>query len=102
MVRSVQYANGVRRVPLWFAYGLFDFLFVLIISAATSVVMAFQVRWIGTTWIMLPVLVLYGLAAILQMYIVAHFVNGPLKSFLTAFGINVVLCAIAGVAFGVC
>ncbi|OAA71703.1 ABC transporter [Akanthomyces lecanii RCEF 1005] len=88
MVRSVQYANGVRRVPLWFAYGLFDFLFVLIISAATSVVMAFQVRWIGTTWIMLPVLVLYGLAAILQMYIVAHFVNGPLKSFLTAFGVG--------------
>lgn len=102
MVRSVQYANGVRRAPLWFANGLFDFAFVLVISVAISVVISFQVRWHGTTWVLLPIQFLYGFAAILQVYIVAHFVNGPLKSFFAAFGVNAISFAIAAVAFGVC
>lgn len=101
MVRSVQYANGVRRLPMWFAYGAFDFMFVVLISVVLSIVMSFQITWVGTTWIMLPILILYGLAALLQMYIIAHFVTGPLKSFLTAFGINLLMLAIAAIIFGV-
>lgn len=101
MVRSVQYANGVRRLPMWFAYGAFDFMFVAVISIVLSIVMNFQVIWVGTTWIMMPILILYGLAALLQMYIIAHFVTGPLKSFLTAFGINLLMLAIAAIIFGV-
>lgn len=101
MVRSVQYANGVRRAPLWVAYGLFDFQFIIVISIVLSVVMSIQIEWIGTTWIILPILILYGAAALLQMYIVAHFVSGPLKSFLTAFAFNLLLFGIAAIVFGV-
>ncbi|KAF4469052.1 ABC transporter [Fusarium albosuccineum] len=35
-VRALEYANGVRRGPLWVAYGMFDFIFVLAISAGVT------------------------------------------------------------------
>lgn len=100
-VRSVAYANGVRRAPLWVAYGLFDFAFVLLISLVLTTLMSIQIAWVGTVWVMLPVLMLHGLAAILLGYIICHFVNGALESFLAVFGVNVVMYAIAAITFGV-
>lgn len=34
-VRALHYSNGIRAAPLWLAYLIFDFLFVLIVSAVT-------------------------------------------------------------------
>lgn len=100
-VRSIAYANGVRRAPLWIAYGLFDFIFVLVISLVLSIVMSIQITWVGSVWFILPVLIFYGLAGILLGYLIAHFVNGALKAFLMTFGINVLMYVIAAIAFGV-
>jgi ATP-binding cassette subfamily A (ABC1) protein 3 len=35
-VRALHYSNGIRAAPLWLAYLIFDFCFVLIISAAAT------------------------------------------------------------------
>lgn len=37
-VRALHYSNGIRAVPLWLAYTAFDFIFVLIISAVTTII----------------------------------------------------------------
>lgn len=100
-VRAIEYANGVRRAPLWIAYVLFDLLPVVIISIIVTIEMGLRMPWIGTTLIMLPVLILYGLAAILLGYVISHFFNGPLKSFLMVFMINILMFIFAALAFGV-
>ena len=100
-VRSIAYANGVRPAPLWVAYGLFDFMFVLVISLVLSIIMSIQITWVGSVWFMLPVMIFYGLAGLLLGYIIAHFVNGALKAFLTTFGISVLMYGIAAIAFAV-
>ena len=102
-VRSLEYANGVRRGPLWVAYGLFDLMFVFVISIAVTGIVSWQLapEWNGPVWILLPVLALYGVAAILLGYLISHFVNGPLKSFLATAGVGIFMYAIAAIAFAV-
>lgn len=39
-VRALHYSNGIRAVPLWMAYTAFDFIFVVIISAVTTIIFA--------------------------------------------------------------
>lgn len=100
-VRALEYANGVRRGPLWVAYGMFDFIFVLAISAGVTATISTQLTWNGPIWIMLPILALYGLAAILLGYVISHFVSGPLKSFLAMAGVSVLMYGIAAISFAV-
>lgn len=100
-VRSVQYTNGVRHAPLWLAYGLFDFIFVLIISLGITGLMSSQMYWLASIWIMFPILALYGLAAILLGYLLSHFITGSLKTFLAMAGFNVISFMIAAFAFAV-
>lgn len=100
MVRSIQYANGVRRAPLWAAYALFDMAFVLVISVITPVIMMVQnIPWIGQPLIMIPILLFYGTASLIISYAICHFVRGPLKAFMTALLVFVVMYVIAAVAF---
>ncbi|KAH6898818.1 hypothetical protein B0T10DRAFT_120641 [Thelonectria olida] len=100
-VRALEYANGVRRGPLWVAYGLFDFTFVLALAVGVTAIISTQLLWNGPVWVMLPILALYGLAAILLGYVVSHFVSGPLKSFLAMAGLGVVMFAVAAISFAV-
>lgn len=100
-VRPLEYANGVRRGPLWVAYSLFDFMFVVIIAVGVTAIMSTQLPYFHDVWIMLPILLLYGLAALLQGYVISHFVAGPLKSFITTVGISLLMYAIAAIGFGV-
>jgi ABC-type multidrug transport system ATPase subunit len=37
-VRALHYSNGIRAVPLWMAYTTFDFMFVLVIAAVTTII----------------------------------------------------------------
>ncbi|KAK2590442.1 hypothetical protein QQS21_011873 [Conoideocrella luteorostrata] len=100
-VRPLEYANGVRRGPLWVAYSLFDFMFVLVISIGVTVIMSTQMPFFPSIWIMLPILMLYGVAAMLLGYVISHFVSGPLKSFIATAGMGLLMYAIAAIAFGV-
>lgn len=100
-VRALEYANGVRRGPLWVAYGLFDSFFVLALAVAVTAIISTQLVWNGPIWVMLPVLALYGFAAILLGYVVAHFVDGPLKAFLAVVGVSIFMYAVAAISFAV-
>lgn len=37
-VRALHYSNGIRAVPLWLAYTIFDFAFVLVIAGVTTAI----------------------------------------------------------------
>lgn len=100
-IRALEYANGVRRGPLWVAYGTFDFMFVVTISVVITAVMSTQLSWNGPIWIMFPILTLYGLAGILLGYVVSHFTSGPLQAFLAMMGVSLVMYAAAAIAFAV-
>ncbi|KAH8204365.1 hypothetical protein TruAng_001416 [Truncatella angustata] len=71
-VRSLQYSNGIRALPLWLSYMLFDLVFVLVISiACTSLISTHTNFWaIGHIWF---VQFLYGITAMLMAYIISTF-----------------------------
>ncbi|TID04547.1 ABC transporter A family member 5 [Colletotrichum higginsianum] len=99
-VRSVGYANGVRRAPLWVAYALFDFFFVAIISIAiTSHLGTNMPLWTGGAWVMLPILALYGLTGILFSYIMSVLCKTGPGAFLAISSSNVIMFTIVVVAF---
>lgn len=80
-VRALQYSNGVRPLPLWVAYVLFDFVFVLASSATVTAVWA----GLSNVWFHLEhvfvVLFLYGLASALLSYFVSLFTKTQLGTF---------------------
>ncbi|KAH0602121.1 hypothetical protein MHUMG1_01000 [Metarhizium humberi] len=97
-VRAVQYANGVRRAPLWAAYAAFDFLWVLIVAVGVMGLSALKLKFNGPMLILLPTLALYGVAATLMGYVVAHFTDGPLKSYLATLGIGFLSWIVVAIA----
>ncbi|KAI1821312.1 hypothetical protein F4861DRAFT_476258 [Xylaria intraflava] len=80
-VRDLQYSNGVRSLPLWFAYTMFDFVIVLVSSALVTVIFAAASHvWYHVSYIFL-VLFLYGLASILLSYVVSLFSANQLSTY---------------------
>lgn len=85
-VRALHYSNGVRALPLWLAYTIFDFVAVLLIciicvglfAAATS-------SWYGLGYLFV-VMVLYGLTAILLVYCISLITKSQLSAFAVAAG----------------
>ncbi|KAK9774832.1 hypothetical protein SCAR479_08387 [Seiridium cardinale] len=72
-VRALQYSNGIRGLPLWLSYMMFDMIFVLIISVVcTALISVIPTHFwgIGHLWL---VQFLYGIAALLMSYIVSTF-----------------------------
>ncbi|KAB5536413.1 hypothetical protein GE09DRAFT_326681 [Coniochaeta sp. 2T2.1] len=86
-IRAIQYSNGVRPLPMWTAYFLFDFFFVLIVSIAFSMTILHQFD--GIWWkplYMLPLCILYGITGILISYIVSLKAPSQLAAFLWTVG----------------
>ncbi|KAI9763090.1 MAG: hypothetical protein M1840_000937 [Geoglossum simile] len=81
-VRSLQYSNGVRALPLWTAYATFDFIVVLTSSVIVTALFASAASGV---WYHLPylfvVIMLYGLASILLAYVISLFAKSQLASF---------------------
>jgi ATP-binding cassette, subfamily A (ABC1), member 3 len=102
-VRALQYANGIRRLPLWIAHGLFDLLFVLLLALAITIViqMKYGAVWVGHAGIMFPILVLYGISAALMSYIMAVICKGPLSAFFLTVFVSLVQFAICAIALTV-
>ncbi|KAK1989498.1 nod factor export ATP-binding protein I [Colletotrichum cereale] len=99
-VRAVSYANGARRAPLWVAYAFFDFLFVSVISFVITAHLRSKVPlWNGGAWLMLPILALYGLAAILFSYIMSVLCKTGPRAFLAISSLNTLMFAIVVIAF---
>ena len=86
-VRALEYSNGVRPFPLWFAYLLFDFIFVLIASAFVVIIFAATSgqAWWKLGYIFL-ILILYGIASILLAYTISLIAKSQLSAFAFAAG----------------
>ncbi|OJD33415.1 abc transporter [Diplodia corticola] len=80
-VRALHYSNGVRAAPLWIAYTLFDFIFVLLVSALVTIIFvrASDV-WYAPGYLFI-VFFLYGFTSILLSYVVSLFVTSQLAAF---------------------
>ncbi|KAH0613686.1 uncharacterized protein H6S33_005572 [Morchella sextelata] len=81
-VRALHYSNGVRALPLWLAYLLFDFVFILIVSVIASIIMVTSTGdiWYNFGYLFL-VIVLYGIASILLAYNVSLVAKSQLSAF---------------------
>jgi len=85
-VRALHYSNGVRPLPLWFAYLLFDFTSVLLTSTVAIIIFATSYDvWYGLGYLYL-VMLLYGLASILLSYVISLFSRTQLSAFAFAAG----------------
>jgi len=63
-VRALHYSNGVRSAPLWSAYVLFDFVFVMLVSVIVTVLFgALWSHWYGLGYLFV-VFFLYGLTSV--------------------------------------
>ena len=78
----MQYSNGVRPLPLWTSYFLFDLVFVIIISVAYTATISAQFPfWWGPAY-MFPVCFLYGMTGILTSYIISNRARSQLSAFM--------------------
>ncbi|ROV87196.1 hypothetical protein VSDG_09929 [Cytospora chrysosperma] len=85
-VRALHYSNGIRAAPLWLAYLIFDFLFVLIVSAVTiGIFSGVSGVWYAPGYLFV-VFFLYGLTSILLCYVTSLFTNSQLACFAFAAG----------------
>ena len=84
-VRGLHYSNGVRALPLWLSYTIFDFIFVVVGSAIAIVILAAvnsAIFWnLGHLFV---VFVLYGICATLFSYVVSLYAKSQLAAFAIA------------------
>ena len=101
-IRALQYANGVRPLPLWMAHLAFDFATVLVASTALTVTIAMQFAsfWTAPGYIFV-VSCLYGLACILVSYHMARLAGSQLAAFFAAFGVMLLMFVVTALAFTV-
>jgi len=98
-IRSLQYSNGVRALPLWLASTAFDFLIVLLSSAAAVIIFtAVTPVWYNAGYLFVVIL-LYGLASILLSYVISLFSRSQLAAWSIAAAGQAVAFLIYFVAF---
>ncbi|OIW24386.1 hypothetical protein CONLIGDRAFT_636587 [Coniochaeta ligniaria NRRL 30616] len=80
-VRGLQYSNGVRTLPLWLAYVVFDFS-IVIVSSALAVILfaALSQVWWNVAYLFL-IFMLYGLTSILLAYVISLFASNQLSAY---------------------
>ncbi|KAJ9156929.1 ATP-binding cassette sub-family A member 5 [Coniochaeta hoffmannii] len=80
-VRGLQYSNGVRTLPLWLAYVVFDFS-IVIVSSALAVILfaALSSVWWNVAYLFL-IFMLYGLTSILLAYVISLFASNQLSAY---------------------
>ncbi|KAI5809808.1 hypothetical protein DFH27DRAFT_477169 [Peziza echinospora] len=90
-VRALHYSNGVRALPLWLAYLVFDFVWVLLVSVLCVIIFAASADvWYALGYLFL-VMVLYGVASTLQSYAISLITRTQLSAFAFAAGGNAVM-----------
>ncbi|KAF8472700.1 ABC transporter [Kalaharituber pfeilii] len=98
-VRALHYSNGVRPLPLWFAYLLFDFTFVLIISAVAVIIFATSVDAWYSLGHLFVCMILYGLASTLLSYVISLYARTQLSAFAFSAGGQAVMFLLYLIAF---
>jgi ATP-binding cassette subfamily A (ABC1) protein 3 len=80
-IRGLMYSNGVRSLPLWLAYQVFDFFIVLISSAVSVIIFAAATSiWYHVGYLFL-IFALFGIASILLSYVVSLFARTQLAAY---------------------
>lgn len=98
-VRALHYSNGIRALPIWVAYTIFDFIFVLLVSVV--VIALFVGDWYGwyAPGYLFLVFVLYGLTSSVYCYAISLFTTSQLATFAFAAGSQAVLFLIYFIAY---
>ncbi|KAL7275518.1 hypothetical protein RUND412_001543 [Rhizina undulata] len=91
-VRALHYSNGVRVLPLWLAYVLFDFIAVLTISVVSVIIFVGTLPdgWYYVGYLFL-VMMLYGLASINLAYVISLMAKSQLAAFAFTAGLQAVM-----------
>ncbi|KAF2121214.1 hypothetical protein BDV96DRAFT_609380 [Lophiotrema nucula] len=86
-VRSMQYSNGIRPLPLWLSHLSFDGIVILIISVVGVALLSVSTPvWWGLGYLF-AVMLLYGIVAALISYIISMFAKSPIAAwFLVSVG----------------
>jgi ATP-binding cassette subfamily A (ABC1) protein 3 len=85
-VRGLQYSNGVRAIPLWLSYAIFDYIIVL---SSTSISMVLFTSLSSVWWnlgYLYLVLILFNMTSILLSYVVSLYARSQLSAFAIAAG----------------
>ncbi|KAH7089962.1 hypothetical protein FB567DRAFT_315520 [Paraphoma chrysanthemicola] len=101
-VRSMQYSNGIRPVPLWLSHLSFDGIFILVISVVATALLSISTPiWVGLGFVFL-IFFLYGIVCALLSYIISMFARSAVTAwFIMAFGQVVFYFAYFGGIVGV-
>ncbi|KAK9313448.1 hypothetical protein V1522DRAFT_423127 [Lipomyces starkeyi] len=80
-VRALHYSNGLRVLPLWAAYLLYDFCFALLASLILAGIFAgTNSNWFGLGYLF-AVLILYGFPSILLAFVISMIAKSQLAAF---------------------
>ncbi|KAF2687515.1 ABC transporter [Lentithecium fluviatile CBS 122367] len=90
-IRGMHYSNGVRAMPLWLAYLLFDFLFIVIISIVSVTIFGATSDIYYAMEYLLLIFFLYGIASALYSYSVSLFSSSQLAAFAITAATQVVM-----------
>ncbi|KAI9828339.1 MAG: hypothetical protein M1832_002767 [Thelocarpon impressellum] len=98
-VRGLHYSNGVRSLPLWLAYALFDFSFVVASSTICIIIFAAATsEWYHVGYLYV-IFFLYGLASTLLTYVISLFAKSQLAAFAFSAGGQAVMFLLYFVAY---
>lgn len=93
-IRSLQYSNGIRPLPLWTAHSLFDLGFVTLISGLCALILvAVFHSWIGLGYLFVVILI-YSCVSVLLGYVISLYSNSQAAAFGIAAGFQATTYAI--------
>jgi ABC-type multidrug transport system ATPase subunit len=101
-VRSMQYSNGIRPLPLWLSHLAFDAVVVLVIAIVGIALLSVATPvWVGLGYVFL-VMLLYGIVSALLSYVFSMFAKSPVTAwFMCALGQVIFLFGYLGGMIGV-
>ncbi|KAF1926840.1 P-loop containing nucleoside triphosphate hydrolase protein [Didymella exigua CBS 183.55] len=101
-VRSMQYSNGIRPIPLWLSHLSFDGMWVILISAvATGLLTISTPVWHGMGLVFV-IFVLYGIVCALLSYLISMFAKNAIAAwFIMALGQIILYFAYFGGLVGI-
>jgi ATP-binding cassette subfamily A (ABC1) protein 3 len=101
-VRSMQYSNGIRPLPLWLSHLAFDGIFITVISVVAIALISISTPiWVGLGYIWV-ILFLYGICAALVSYLMSMFAKSPVTAwFMLAFSQVILYFAYFGGHIGI-
>ncbi|KAF2660232.1 P-loop containing nucleoside triphosphate hydrolase protein [Lophiostoma macrostomum CBS 122681] len=90
-VRSMQYSNGIRPIPLWLSHLAFDSIAVVLISVVGAALLSLSTPvWYGMAYVFI-ILVLYGSASALVSYMMSMVAKSAVAAWFYVALFNVIM-----------